>query len=77
MVWDLQYGERNPQFNAFKLIAMSNGEETTIVGPLPFTLAHPSNQREKGAPPRFGNSKLVTCLLGGGGPLGLKIVIGA
>ena len=51
MVWDLKYGERNPPFNAFNLIAMSNGEETTIVGPLPLTLAHPTNQREKGAPP--------------------------
>ena len=51
MVWDLKYGERNPQFNAFNLIAMSNGEETTIMGPLPLTLAHPTNKREKGAPP--------------------------
>ena len=51
MVWDLKYGERNPQFNAFNLIAMSNGGETTIVGPFPLTLAHPTNQREKGAPP--------------------------
>ena len=51
MVWDLKYGERNSQFNDFNLIAMSNGEETTIVGPLPLTLAHPTNQREKGAPP--------------------------
>ena len=66
MVWDLKYGERNPQFNAFNLIAMSNGEKTTIVGPFPLTLAHPTNQREKGAPPRVGNFKLVTCLLGGG-----------
>ena len=66
MVWDFKYGERNPQFNVFNLIVMSNGEETTIVGPFPLTLAHPTNQREKGAPPRVGNSKLVTCLLGGG-----------
>ena len=51
MVWDLKYGERNPQFNAFNLIALSNREETTIVGPLPLTLAHPTNQREKGASP--------------------------
>ena len=51
MVWDLKYGERNPHFNAFSLIAMSNGEETTIVGQVPLTLAHPTNQREKGAPP--------------------------
>ena len=51
MVWDLKYGERNPPFNAFNLIAMSNGEETTIVEPLPLTSAHPTNQREKRAPP--------------------------
>ena len=50
-VWDLKYGEKNPQFNASNLIVMSNGEETTIVGPFPLTLAHPTNQREKGAPP--------------------------
>ena len=67
--------EKNPQFNASKLIVMSNGEETTIVGPFPLTLAHPTNQREKGTPPRVGNSKLVTCLLGGP-PLGLKLVLG-
>ena len=66
IVWDLKYRARNPQFNAFNLISMSNGEETTIVGLLPLTLSHPTNQREKGVPPRFGNSKLVTCLLGGG-----------
>ena len=64
MVWDLKYGERNPPFNAFNLIAMSNGEVTTIVGPFPLTLIHPTNQREKGAPPRVSNSKLVTYLLG-------------
>ena len=40
-----KYGERNPQLNASNLIVMSNGEETTIVGPLPLTLAHPTNQR--------------------------------
>ena len=51
MVGDLKYGEINPPFNAFYLLAMSNGEETTIVGPLPLTLAHPTNQREKRAPP--------------------------
>ena len=50
MVWDLKYGERNSQFNAFNLIAMSNGEEITIVGPFPLILAHLTNQREKGAP---------------------------
>ena len=44
------WGEK-PPFNVFNLIAMSNGEETTIVGPLPLTLAHPTNQREKVAPP--------------------------
>ena len=51
MPWDVKYEERNPQFNAFNLIAISSGEETTIVGPLPLTLAHSTNQREKGAPP--------------------------
>ena len=61
MVWDLKYGKRNPPFNVFNLIAMSNGEETTIVGPLSLTLAHPTNQREKGA---LDNSKFVTCLGG-------------
>ena len=75
MVWDLKYGERNPHFNVFNLIAMSNGEETTIVGHLPLTFTHPTNQREEGTPPRVGNSKLVTCLLGGP-PLGLKFVLG-
>ena len=68
------WGEK-PPFNVFNLIAMSNGEETTIVGPLPLTFTHPTNQREEGTPPRVGNSKLVTCLLGGG-PLGLKFVLG-
>ena len=67
-----QIWERNPPFNAFNLIAMSNEEETIIVGPLPLTLAHPTNQREKGAPPRVDNSKLVTCLLGGP-PLDLNL----
>ena len=43
------WGEK-PQFNASNLIVMSNGEETTIVGPFPLTLAHPTNQKEKGAP---------------------------
>ena len=75
MVWDFKYGEINPSFNAFNLIFMSIEEETTIVGPLPLTSAHPTNQREKGAPPRVGNSKLVTCLLGGP-TLGLKFVVG-
>ena len=27
MVWDLKYGEINLSFNAFNLIAMSNGEK--------------------------------------------------
>ena len=71
----LKYGERNLQFNAFNLIVMSNGEGTTIVGPFPLTLAHPTNQREKGAPPRVNNSKLVTCLLGEP-PLGIKFILG-
>ena len=44
------WGEK-PQINAFNLNTMSNGEETTIVGPLPLSLAHQTNQREKGAPP--------------------------
>ena len=51
MVWDLKYGERGPPFNAFNLISMSNGEETTILGPIPLTLAPPTNQRENGASP--------------------------
>ena len=42
MVWDLKYGERNPLSNVFNLIAMSNGEKTTIVGPLPLTFTHPN-----------------------------------
>ena len=46
-----QIWRENPQFNASNLIVMLNGEETTIVGPFPLTLAHPTNQREKGAPP--------------------------
>ena len=67
-VWDLKYGERNPPFNAFNLIAMSNREETTIVGPLPLTFTHPTNQREEGTPPRVGNS---TCyMLAWGGSFG-------
>ena len=63
MVCDLKYGETKSPFNAFNLISMSNGEETTIVEPLPVTFTHPTNQREEGVPPRVGNSKLVTCLL--------------
>ena len=75
MVRDLKYGERNPPFNVFNLIVTSNGEETNIVWPLPLTFTHPTNQREEDAPPRVGNSKLVTCLLGPP-PLGLKFVLG-
>ena len=75
MVLALKYGKRNPPFHAFNLIYISNGEETTIVGPFPLTLAHRANQGEKEALHRVEKSRLVTYFLEGP-PLGVKFVFG-